>query len=239
MRQYPLEKNMPSLNYIINNWPRSKPILKKFILSRHSSPNLLKICQLCLKELKVFRETKINTILRKASKICLINKTNNTYHNSHHFKAVVVIACIIAKNTELSNRDKVLLVIISLCHDIEHQGRRIISKPYYQEEISYHLFRRLSHKFFFKKKELQRISKIFKNTYFAEKPKKVSDNLEKIILDADILSSLMFDVTTGLNFAGRLKHELKMTSTSEELFKSFLNSINNKSLYMDRSKKLC
>jgi hypothetical protein len=67
----------------------------------------------------------------------------------------------------------------------------------------------------------------------------VSDNLEKIILDADILSSLMFDVTTGLNFAGRLKHELKMTSTSEELFESFLNSINNKSLYMDRSKKLC
>ena len=143
------------------------------------------------------------------------------------------------KNIELPNRDKVLLVIISLCHDIEHQGRRIISKPYYQEEISYHLFRRLSYKFFFKKKELQRILRIFKNTYFPEKPKKVSDNLEKIILDADILSSLMFDVTTGLNFAGRLKHELKMISTSEELFQSFLNSINNKSLYMDRSKKLC
>ena len=46
----------------------------------------------------------------------------------------------------------------------------------------------------------------------------------------------MFDVSTGLEFARRLKHELKMTSTSEELFESFLNSINNKSLYMDRSK---
>ena len=45
----------------------------------------------------------------------------------------------------------------------------------------------------------------------------------------------MFDVSTGLEFARRLKHELKMTSTSEELFESFLNSINNKSLYMDRS----
>ena len=38
----------------------------------------------------------------------------------------------------------------------------------------------------------------------------------------------MFDVSTGLEFARRLKHELKMTSTSEELFESFLNSINNK-----------
>ena len=50
---------------------------------------------------------------------------------------------------------------------------------------------------------------------------------------------MMFDVSTGLEFARRLKHELKMTSTSEELFESFLNSINNKTLYMDRSKNLC
>ena len=239
MRQYPLEKNMPSLNYIINNWPRSKSILKKFVLSKHSAPDLLNICQLCLKELKVFREKQIYTILSRVCKICLLNKTYNTYHNSHHFKAVIVTACIIAKNTELSNRDKVLLVIISLCHDIGHQGRRIISKPYYQEELSYHLFRRFFYKVFSKKKELQRILRIFRNTYFPKKPKKVNDKLEKIILDADILSSLMFDVSTGLEFARRLKHELKMTSTSEDLFESFLNSINNKSLYMDRSKKLC
>ena len=199
------------------------------MLSKHSTPDLLNICQLCLKELKVFREKKINTILSKVSKICLINKTYNTYHNSHHFKAVIVTACIIAKNTELSNKDKVLLVIISLCHDIGHQGRRIISKPYYQEELSYHLFRRFFYKVFSKKKELQRILRIFRNTYFPEKPRKVNDKLEKIILDAEILSSLMFDVSTGLEFARRLKHELKMTSTSEDLFLSFLNSINDKS----------
>ena len=239
MREYPLEKNLPSINYIINNWPRSKSILKKFILSKHSAPDLFNICKLSLRELKVLREKKIYSILRKVSKICLTNKTYNTYHNSHHFKAVVVIACIIAKNTKLSNREKVLLVIISLCHDIGHQGRRVISKPYYQEELSYHLFRRLFYKLFFKKKDLGRIYRIFRNTYFPKKPKKVNDKLEKIILDADILSSLMFDVSTGLEFAGRLKHELKMTSTSEDLFESFLNSISNKTLYMDRSKNLC
>ena len=49
------------------------------------------------------------------------------------------------------------LVIISLCHDLEHQGRRVISKPYYQEELSYDIFRRLFYKFFLKKDELQRI----------------------------------------------------------------------------------
>ena len=49
----------------------------------------------------------------------------------------------------------------------------------------------------------------------------------------------MFDVNTGLEFAKRLKHELKMNSTSEELFESFLNTIHNKTLYLDRSKNLC
>ena len=68
MREFPLEKNLPSLNYIINNWPRSKPILKKFVISKHSSPDLSNICQLCLRELKVFRVTKINSIFRKLSK---------------------------------------------------------------------------------------------------------------------------------------------------------------------------
>ena len=62
MREYPLEKNMPSINYIINNWPRSKFILKKFILSKHSAPDLFNICKLSLRELKVLREKKIYSI---------------------------------------------------------------------------------------------------------------------------------------------------------------------------------
>ena len=49
----------------------------------------------------------------------------------------------------------------------------------------------------------------------------------------------MFDVNVGLDLAKRLKHELKISGSSEDLFKMFLNKLNNKSLYMDRSRKLC
>ena len=159
--------------------------------------------------------------------MCLVNKTYNSYHDSHHFKTVVVIACMIAMSERLSERDRALLIIVALCHDFDHQGRRIISRPYYQEEISFQKFRRLFHKSIFRTSEINRIHKIFRNTYFPLKPTKTNDKLEKIVLDADILASLMFDISTGLNFAKRIKHELKMSTTSEELYKSFLKSIDN------------
>ncbi len=239
MRQHPLQKNIPTLGYIINNWPRTKPILQKFVVSRHSLPNLLKLCNVCLNELKVFREKEILKPLKKVTRLCLINKTYNSYHDCHHFKAVIVIASIIAKKSKLSKREKVLLILIALCHDIDHQGRRIISEPYYQEKKSFIIFKRSFYKTLYKNSECKRIRRIFLNTYFPNKPAKVEDVLEKIILDADILASIMFDVATGLNFAKRLKHELKIASNSEDLLKTFLHSLDNKSLYMDSSKKLC
>ena len=164
MRQHPLQKNIPTLGYIINNWPRTKPILQKFVVSRHSLPNLLKLCNVCLNELKVFREKEILKPLKKVTRLCLINKTYNSYHDCHHFKAVIVIASIIAKKSKLSKREKVLLILIALCHDIDHQGRRIISEPYYQEKVLLFLKDLLQN--LYKNSECKRIRRIFLNTYF-------------------------------------------------------------------------
>ena len=166
MRSQPLERNFPSLSYIVSNWPKTKPLLRKFALSKQLKPNLFKICYLCLRELKVFKDKKIILFLKKAAAMCLVNKTYNSYHDSHHFKTVVVIACMIAMSERLSERDGALLIIVALCHDFDHQGRRIISRPYYQEEISFQKFRRLFHKSIFRTSEINRIHKIFRNTYF-------------------------------------------------------------------------
>ena len=105
MRQHPLQKNIPTLGYIINNWPRTKPILQKFVVSRHSLPNLLKLCNVCLNELKVFREKEILKPLKKVTRLCLINKTYNSYHDCHHFGSDCYNS-IIAKKSKLSKREK-------------------------------------------------------------------------------------------------------------------------------------
>jgi hypothetical protein len=239
MRNYTIENNFPSIDYIINNWPRTKPLLKRFILSNHKPPDLYKICLSCLNELAVYKTRKLERILKRLTYICSRNTTSNTFHDSHHFKAVIIISCVISKKMKLTQRDKILLILIALSHDIAHQGRRIISQPYYQEEKSCKVFMQLCYEIHLTRKETNRVSKIFKSTYFPLKPENVDDKLQKIILDADILASIMFDVDTGLKFTSRLRHELRLSNSKESIFKSFLDTLTNKSLYMDSSRKLC
>ena len=239
MRQFIFEKHFPSLSYIANRWPRSKHILKKYVLSNQKKPDFFNICNKCLKDLNVFKIRDYNLILKKLAKLSSNNFTFNSYHDQHHFKSVILIACLLAKLSKLKfNEEKILLVIIALTHDINHQGRRVINQPYYQEDksfkdLSYIIFKKMTNK------KYNRIKKIFRSTYFPVKPNFVNDNLEKIILDADVLASLMFGMKTGMKFASRLKHEIRFDDKTDILFKGFLKLLDSKSLYLDSSKKSC
>ena len=240
MRNYPFEKKFPSISYIANNWPRTKDVLKKFILSNHKLPDLYNLCLNCLNDLNVHKIERMKPVLKKLSILCSKNVTYNTYHDSHHFKSVIIIACLLAKLSNLkNNEDKLLLVIIALTHDLGHLGRRIQNKSFYQEEKSFSELSRILFKVKPNFKKNQRIKKIFRSTYFPIKPEKVDDHVEKIILDADILASLMFGLNVGVEFAERLKHELRFEGASKQLFSGFLKFLDNKSLYLDSSKKSC
>ena len=240
MRNFPFEKNFPSITYIANNWPRSKDILKKFILSNHKLPDLYNLCLNCLNDLNVHKVERMKPVLKKLSILCSKNVTYNTYHDSHHFKSVIIIACLLAKLSKLkSNEDRFLLIIIALTHDLGHLGRRVQNRSYYQEDRSFCELSRILFKASPNFKKNERIKKIFRSTYFPIKPEKVDDHVEKIILDADILASLMFGLNVGVEFAGRLKHELRFEGASKQLFSGFLKFLNNKSLYLDSSKKSC
>ena len=240
MRNHPFEKNFPSISYIANNWPRSKHVLKKYILSNQKLPNLYKLCLNCLNDLNVHKVGRMKSVIKKLSILCSKNVTYNTYHDSHHFKSVIIISCLLAKLSKLKNiEDRFLLVIIALAHDLGHLGRRIQNRSFFQEDKSFNELNRILFRFKPSFKENQRIKKIFRSTYFPIKPEKVDDHVEKIILDADILGSLMFGLNVGIEFAGRLKHELRFEGGSKQLFSGFLKFLDNKSLYLDSSKKSC
>ena len=240
MRNFPLDKGLPSINYIVKNWPRTKCVLKKYILSNHKQPDLYSTVMICLKELKFFKVEVYKSIIKKLSKLCLRNNCSNSYHDSHHFKSVLVISCILGKQINLKYKDRLLLVIIALTHDMNHQGRRIlISKPYSQELKSYGRLEKILFRKILNFKELKRIKRIFESTFFPIKPENVEDDLEKIILDADILSSLMFGPQVGVKLASRLKQEIRYNDHSELLFSNFLKLLGGKCLYLDYSKKSC
>ncbi len=240
MRHFIFEKNMPSLGYITNHWPNTKHLLKKFIFSNHKKPNFYNLCISCLNELNVYKIKNFKGIIKILSKKSSMNVTFNSYHDQHHFKSVIIISCLLAKLSNLKNKDdKIWLIIIALTHDLSHQGRRIISSPYYQEDKS---FRELSHVISTKlinHKKFKRFKKIFRSTYFPVKAENVDDQLEKIILDADILASLMFGMKAGITLAERLKHEIRFEGRSDALFSGFLKLLSTKNLYLKSSKKSC
>ena len=110
----------------------------------------------------------------------------------------------------------------------------IITESQLDEGLEKILFKKI---FIFK--ELKRIKRIFESTFFPVKPENVEDDLEKIILDADILSSLMFGPQVGVKLASRLKQEIRYNDDSELLFSNFLKLLGGKCLYLDYSKKSC
>ena len=114
-----------------------------------------------------------------------------------------------------------------------------MSKPYYQELKSCEGLQKILFRKILNFKEWKRIKRIFESTFFPIKPENVEDNLEKIILDADILPSIMFGHQVGLQLAGRLKQEIRYNDNSELLFSNFLKLLGGKSLYLDYSKKSC
>lgn len=230
MKQNIFEKNVPSLDYLFIRWPKSKSLIKNYLLNDKKEPNFEKICNSFLKDMQCKNFAIFKTVLKILSKICSMNPTSNKYHDQHHFKSVLLISCILAKKKKLNNYDKILVIIISLTHDMNHQGKRIIKKNYYQEEktlkqLKYILFKKLLNY-----KRWQRIRKIVLNTFFLIKPEKSNDPIEQIVLNADVAAAILFGWDNGLKLASKLKHESNLDVSSLKLYKNFVGKLKDRKL---------
>ena len=65
MKNHPIDRGLPSISYIVNNWPRTKYILKKYILSNQKKPDLLSLTLTCFKEMKIFKLSYLKTVIKK------------------------------------------------------------------------------------------------------------------------------------------------------------------------------
>jgi len=83
------------------------------------------------------------------------------------------------------------------------------------------------------------LKKFLEVLFSQSSPENVNDLIEKIILDADILGSLMFGLENGMEFAKRLKHEIRFEDKSDKLFGGFLKLLDGKNLYLKSSKNSC
>ena len=219
------EQGFPNLDFIFKNWPRSKYILKKYIVSRQKKPNLLWLSTICLKELNAFGNHRLFFALKKISNVCSSN-LYNTFHNEHHFKTVLIISFLFAKFNSLKNIDKITLIIVALAHDMNHLGRRLNNEEYYQEKKTVKDLERIVFRTILNHKLWKRIERIILNTYFPKDFKThKKDIVERIILKSDIICSILFNDETGKIFTERLKFELRLNESTEKLFLSFKKKI--------------
>lgn len=232
-------KFTPSLKYITLRWPLSKNIVKKYVMSNYAKPDLLKLCSCCLKDLNFRLKLPLVYSLKKLTKVANINTTYNFYHDCHHFKSVVLISSIFAKILNLKNHDKLFVVLIALIHDLNHKGRRNLKKPFYQEKQTLKVLNGKIFRYFLNFKKWNRVQRIVLNTYFLKTPKTRDDLVEKIILDVDILVSIMFGIESGHILSKRLKHEQKSFESSILILRNFLNLVETRGLYLDISREAC
>ena len=216
------EKNLPSINYISKRWPKSKIYLKNYFFKNYKKPNFFKLTSLCFKTLKLTIRISDQILLKSLSEKCSTNFNNNKFHNYHHFKAVLLISTILAVKSKISKYDAFLIIIISLAHDMGHLGKRILKKPYYQEEKTLTDLEKILFKHILNLKKWKRIKRIILNTYFSCLPDITNDRVEKIILNADLASSLIFGRKFGLLMASKLKLEINYNGDSSKLYDDFI-----------------
>lgn len=233
------DKYLPDINYIVARWPSSIHLIKKYVMSNQKKPDLYNLSICLLRNLNFHQKHPLKDTFKTLSKICDLNVTYNTYHNVHHFKSTLILATIYGKLLPLKKFDNILLILIALTHDMNHQGRRILKESYYQELLTLKKLQQKIFKSVLSHKKWLRIKKIILNTYFPSKKEKTNDNVEKIILDVDVICSLMFGYFNGLIFSQRLKQELKVNRESKLIFRGFISQIKKKNLHLDLSKKLC
>lgn len=236
MRANIFEKGFPSLSYMAIRWPKSKYTLKKYIISNYKKPDLCLLSKSCLKDLNFRKKIPLLGSLKYLSKICSKNFNYNNYHNPHHFKVVLIISCLFAKFNSLKDNEKIILVIIALTHDMNHQGRRIIGKPYYQEKKTIKDLERIIYGKILNHKIWKNIERILLNTYFPAIPSSERDLTEKIILKSDVMGSLIFGDESGMIFSERLKQELSISEKTDTFFQKFKKTVQSRFQISDNLK---
>ena len=234
MKKWIIEKNFPSLYYIIIRWPKSKSIICKYFFSDFRKPNFSKLLNSLLIDHNFQKKKPLLNVLVKLSSICHKNVNSNKYHDQHHTKAVLILSCLFAKKRKIKNYDYVLIIILALAHDMNHQGRRVLHKPYYQERKTIGDLEKILFKSILNNNTWNRVSNILLNTYFPIEPIKINDYLEDILLTADIASSVIFGSEVGLKLAKKLKHEININDRSDLLYENFLKRLKlRKFIYLE------
>jgi len=222
----------PSATYLQNRWPRSihkfepsisRPVTSKSVEDAAYWAGLPKQRRNVLAV--GLRKRSLKGLFEIASK----NRHSNKYHDPAHTEHVVRAAGLIGRVAGLSQKHQAILVLAALVHDLDHQGKR--TRPGYaaQELFSFHLVKRKLGRYGVHAGRLTELKTLLMATYPSAKEATQfrtgpTGDMIDCLVDADLFQSLFAKPSIVDSLTKRLKHEMLLTTSAEDMRTAFLSA---------------
>ena len=165
------------------------------------------------------------TALRRLVRAAARNSGTNSYHHRGHFAHVIMAAGVLAGKAGIGRRDRALLVLAALVHDLDHQGRRGASRLYWQEDWSSDVACRALLGRHGDARLAVRLRRLLRATALTNDETRLliirSDGLARLLTDADIFASVMYERRISVRMTAALKLEQRLDGTPEMLNVAF------------------
>lgn len=172
--------------------------------------------------------------LRRLVGIAARNSGTNSYHHHGHFAHVVMAAGVLAAMAGVRGPDRALLVLAALVHDLDHQGRRGSRRLYWQEDRSARITCRVLLGRNGDARHAVRLGNMIRATALTADRARLliirSDRLARLLTDADIFASVMYDRGISIGMTAALKLEQRLAGTPEMLNAAFARTISRDGL---------
>ena len=216
---------LPKLDYICRNFNRYLPMLAKATLPRQK----VKLAKV-MRWAGVNASAPLNILMRAASK----NMHSNSYHHPWHTMTVMILSAILGRRAHIGQDEMDVLMTLALVHDLDHRGKMASPIVYQEEERSAKIAtRRLFGCYSARAGQHHDLRSALCATAFGAKDHQIDDEVTALLVDADILASLIFPFDDVIKLTKGLKKEKGAKTPSDETLKAFLNATGKRGLQHD------
>ena len=235
-RQWPL----PSLPFLLGIWPRGQGYLCQLYRWPHRSFNScggMSFGRPChgrnlrrLHRWAGLRPVQPAALSRLASR-AFSARHQNSYHNCHHIMQVMLLAALFSYRAGCSVRDRQMLILAALAHDLGHQGVRASVDPAIDEAASARIAARL----FFRRgaqgpanRQLTALIMATASVNAAPISAKATasphrqERLAALLRDADLFASHNYGWQMQLWLAAKVKFERRSVQPVDTILSDFL-----------------
>ena len=226
---------LPQLDYICRHLDRYIPMLAKATHPRQKA----KLGQVMRWAGVKNTSAPLNILLRAASK----NIHSNSYHHPWHTMTVMILSAMLGRRAHIGQDEMDELMTLALIHDLDHRGK-MASPIIYQEEersakiASSRLFGRYSGHYFGRAGQQHDLRSALRATAFGAKDHQINDDVTALLVDADILASLIFPYDDVIKLTKGLKKEKGATTPSEATLQAFLKAAGKRGLQHETTRAL-